>query len=940
MAKVKRVLGIIIILALLIGSSAPFLVSRSPVAAQGDEFESFSPELAEQLGEIYQQKQALTPVQRKIDWSILQVIREAEERVLAALSGETPKFRELSTPLLKTDDAGNIEVKLTVTSLTAEQLEQLEDLGMNIRLTLSKYGIIEGSLPYSQVEAVAGLDFVVNVGTPGYAVPNAGVVTSAGDTVLRAAEARTAFDVDGSGIKVGVISDGVSNLADSVATGDLPSSPAVDVLQAGSGDEGTAILEIVHDLAPGAPLAFYGPTTSSDMVLGISALEAAGCDIIVDDLTFFDEPKFEDGPIALEARQFVTGDGVYVTSAGNNAQRHYMGTYVRMAGPFGDYPYAHDYGGGDVENNFTVPNGQEIVTILQWNNQWGLSGDDFDLALIRQSDDFLLTGSSNTQDGNDDPWEGFAWTNNTGSSAAVFILILEDSLVNPPSSLILDYNVYYGSGLQYVTTGNSVIGHSAVEEVLSVAAANAATPNTIESFSSRGPGTIYFPTYEERQVLNITGVDGVQTKTGQLGHFSNPFYGTSAAAPHVAAIAALVWEANPTLTSGQVRNAITSTAVDLGPAGYDYTWGFGRVDAYEAVASVVAAAAPPTVTSVTPDSGYQGQTLDVSITGTNFTGATAVSFGAGITINSFSVVTDTLIAVSITIAGTAALGPRGVLVTTSGGVGALAGGFTATAPAVTSPFSGTVTIDAVAAPTGTVIDVYVDGDLQATTTTTAVGWYEVVVFGTAADVGQPVTFTVNGLPAFTTPPTPLFASYSPQTVGLAAVSGANHTLTVTVSPVVGGSVAVDPDLAAYPENTSVTLTATAAPGWEFSSWSGDASGTSPVTTVTMTRNKSVTANFTEATYGYVETWNCPLGGVTLIAPYPIHGRPFLTVAVNPAEITVSAGAALWGIYYLDETTGEWLYFIPGFTTSTLTQLEPEEFYLVVVSAPSTLTIPQ
>ncbi|MFC2032514.1 choice-of-anchor Q domain-containing protein [Chloroflexota bacterium] len=81
----------------------------------------------------------------------------------------------------------------------------------------------------------------------------------------------------------------------------------------------------------------------------------------------------------------------------------------------------------------------------------------------------------------------------------------------------------------------------------------------------------------------------------------------------------------------------------------------------------------------------------------------------------------------------------------------------------------------------------------------------------------------------------------------------------------------------------------------------------------------------------VETWNCPLGGVTLIAPYPIRGRPYLTVPVDPAEITASAGAALWGIYSLDETTGEWLYFIPGFTSSTLTQLEPDEFYLVAVS---------
>jgi hypothetical protein len=85
------------------------------------------------------------------------------------------------------------------------------------------------------------------------------------------------------------------------------------------------------------------------------------------------------------------------------------------------------------------------------------------------------------------------------------------------------------------------------------------------------------------------------------------------------------------------------------------------------------------------------------------------------------------------------------------------------------------------------------------------------------------------------------------------------------------------------------------------------------------------------------TWNCPLGGVTLIAPYPIQGRPYFTDPVDPAQITVSAGASLWGIYYLDEATGEWLYFIPGFAGSTLTKLQPYRFYLVVVSGPCILS---
>ena len=92
----------------------------------------------------------------------------AEERVAALPEGEKPGLRDLSTPLVKIDDAGNIEVKLTVTSLSNERLEQLEALGMQIALTLPEYEIIEGSLPYDRVETVAGLNFVQRVEAPGY----------------------------------------------------------------------------------------------------------------------------------------------------------------------------------------------------------------------------------------------------------------------------------------------------------------------------------------------------------------------------------------------------------------------------------------------------------------------------------------------------------------------------------------------------------------------------------------------------------------------------------------------------------------------------------------------------------------------------------------------------------------------------------------------------
>ena len=88
--------------------------------------------------------------------------------------------------------------------------------------------------------------------------------------------------------------------------------------------------------------------------------------------------------------------------------------------------------------------------------------------------------------------------------------------------------------------------------------------------------------------------------------------------------------------------------------------------------------AEPTITSVTPNSGNQEDTLNATVAGTNFTGATTVSFGADITVNSFTVDSDIQITANITIAGGATLGTRNVSVTTAQGTGTLTDGFTVT----------------------------------------------------------------------------------------------------------------------------------------------------------------------------------------------------------------------------------------------------------------------
>src|SRR5262245_29433844 len=517
-------------------------------------------------------------------------VRQAASEIQRLLSLDAVlSVAGLSTNVLRVSTSGDIHVYVTVSEILPDGVTQLENLGLHVELALPTFGLIQGWASPDALSLIAGLDFVREIRAPSYpAKHNVGAAGTLGDTVLRADQARATFGMTGAGVKVGVISDGGDHLGNSIASGDLPGG--IEVLKNPGGDEGTAMLEIVHDLAPGAALAFYGPTTSADMVIAINSLAGSGARVIVDDLAFFGEPKFQDGMVAQTARHFATNGRVYATSAGNEALRHYRAPYVRAAGS-GQYPFFHNYdpGGADIGNTFMLPAGCSVSVFLQWNNVVGASADDFDLFLVRAADSVPLAGSQGVQNGSQSAFEALGYTNATAGSVAVFIAIGEFSLASTPSSLILDYFVLRdcenGAPLQYVTTADSVIGQEAVNEVLSVAAVNASSPTLIQPYSSRGPGTISFPP-QVRSVPNITATDCVGTRVGALGFFFEPFCGTSAAAPHVAAIAALMIQRNPTLTSSQIHGLLTGTATDLGLSGFDFTFGFGRVDAFNAVGAV------------------------------------------------------------------------------------------------------------------------------------------------------------------------------------------------------------------------------------------------------------------------------------------------------------------------------------------------------------------
>ena len=106
------------------------------------------------------------------------------------------------------------------------------------------------------------------------ALPNVGSRNSQGDPKHQANTARATFGADGTGVRIGVLSDGVASLAASQALGDLGT---VTVLpgQAGSGDEGTAMLEIIHDLAPGAAAVVTPSENRQTLRLGRGRVDSA-----------------------------------------------------------------------------------------------------------------------------------------------------------------------------------------------------------------------------------------------------------------------------------------------------------------------------------------------------------------------------------------------------------------------------------------------------------------------------------------------------------------------------------------------------------------------------------------------------------------------------------------------------------------------------------------
>ena len=451
-----------------------------------------------------------------------------------------------------------------------------------------KNHIVVAWVTLSDLEIISRLDNVKSIQTVFPPVLNTGSVNTQGDIIHRTSNVRSLFNFNGTGINIGVVSDGVTNRSSSQSTGDLPADGnGLTVLNnSPGGNEGTAILEILHDVVPGSNLFFHGYGTNTvSFNNAITNLVNAGCKIVGDDIGWIQEPFFEDGTVASHIKSLVnTNDIIYVTSAGNGAQSHYQGDFY----PASFDSVQHHFGEGDTTEGYymylNIPTRQSVTFVLQWNDQFGASSNDYDIYLYRINTNNTFTyiaGSEGIQNGTQNPLEAFSWTrpNNPAQSSTYAVIVTKYSGVPRTLEVFL-----YPSGTAQNYSNNikpedAIYGHAALDEVVSAGAVNQSTPGVIEYFSSQGPSTITFPTPVVRQTPKVVGTDFVSV-TG-AGGFSTSFGGTSAAMPHIQGVLAQAWSKGLTLTANQIKQAMYDWSFDLGGLGYDHVFGYGLADALE-----------------------------------------------------------------------------------------------------------------------------------------------------------------------------------------------------------------------------------------------------------------------------------------------------------------------------------------------------------------------
>ncbi|MFH1138873.1 MAG: S8 family serine peptidase [Pseudomonadota bacterium] len=548
-------------------------------------------------------------------------------------------------------DADNrILVYIRVDDAGADHIAALKKAGAAVTHVSTRYKTITALVAATDLKSLSNLSFVRRIDEVvrpwRRQIDCVGATTSEGDSQLKADAARARHGVDGSGVIVGVLSDSFAvttdpaGLDDDIGTGDLPGAgnpcgraDPITIVQddyLSNQDEGRAMAQIVHDLAPGAKLAFAtalpGIFQFADNIRRLR--NEAKADIIVDDICYPDEPFFQDGPAAVAIKDVVADGAPFFTSAGNdnnvaengeNVSSHEAPAYRPTACPTLYYQGeantdmgadCHNFDpAGDTPYQELVLEDQSLVNlVLDWAEPWYGVSTDLDVYLTDTSHNIMAfgaarnTGSSGTQK----PYENLFHINTTGTRQTVRIYITRwVGADRPRLKYIIDLSgkivaALFSAANSTDIFGPSISGHAGSADALSIAAVPYNNPDAPEPFTAHGDFTVYLgpvsdstpaevlPEPQVRHKPDLAASDGVANTF--FGHDDNGvwrFFGTSAAAPHAAAVAALMVEKNrregrPDLTQADVEKFMKGSATPI-PGGGPTITGAGLLDAAAAI---------------------------------------------------------------------------------------------------------------------------------------------------------------------------------------------------------------------------------------------------------------------------------------------------------------------------------------------------------------------
>ncbi len=432
--------------------------------------------------------------------------------------------------------------------------------------------VIKARVPILLIDQIAdrveGVNFIKQPDRPHIEVVSEGVA-------LTGASGYQASGYTGQNAKVAIIDLGFANLADAIAAGVLPSS--VIKIDCAGGEcaptdflleeepHGTAVAEIVHDMAPDAQLHLIKVGDTLDLKSAKDYCIANGIRVINHSVgwfisNFYDGTCYFDNAVCTANHAYKNGI-LWVNAMGNEAMSHYEATFIDSDGD-----RLHNV---RADSNFISLDVDErlypIIALLTW-DAWPATGQDYDLLLFDSSLN-LVASSTSIQNGTQPPQEVIGYL--PSIPGTYYLAVRNSSATSNLRFSIFNFN----QDLNPHVASSSLVSPADAAGAMAVAAINQAdwlNNGPQEDFSSQGPTT------DGRMKPEVSGPDG--TSSFIYPPSGGSFLGTSAASPHVAGAAALILSNNPSFTVSQLWNSLTTSAIDVGAPGQDPIYGYGRLN--------------------------------------------------------------------------------------------------------------------------------------------------------------------------------------------------------------------------------------------------------------------------------------------------------------------------------------------------------------------------